>query len=139
MSVYQLKTQFQNTLRPISDNLVKKGVTANQVTVSAIILSAGTAYVIAHAQNDTNKWFILPLSLFIRMAFNAIDGMMAREHGQASKLGAVLNESGDIISDSLLINSLRPHVNSSQLSSSDSLHSHFNLFDRYTYQSWAFR
>jgi phosphatidylglycerophosphate synthase len=26
------------------------------------------------------------------MAFNAIDGMMAREHGQASAKGAVLNE-----------------------------------------------
>lgn len=47
MSVYQLKTQFQDKLRPISDQLVDMGVTANQVTISAIVLSASTAYVIA--------------------------------------------------------------------------------------------
>ncbi|MBO1531135.1 alpha/beta fold hydrolase [Psychrobacter sp. F1192] len=134
MSVYQLKTQFQNKLRPISDRLVEMGMTANQVTVSAICLSAGTAYVIAAvASPDTSEqvidhrskgtmsaeplqikgrqvWWILPVSLFIRMALNAIDGMMAREHHQASSLGAVLNEAGDIISDGLLIGSLTPHL-----------------------------
>jgi CDP-diacylglycerol--glycerol-3-phosphate 3-phosphatidyltransferase len=33
------------------------------------------------------------------MALNAIDGMLAREHGQASRLGAVLNELGDVVAD----------------------------------------
>jgi phosphatidylglycerophosphate synthase len=37
------------------------------------------------------------------MAFNAIDGMLAREHGQQSVLGAYLNELGDIVSDLALI------------------------------------
>jgi CDP-diacylglycerol--glycerol-3-phosphate 3-phosphatidyltransferase len=36
------------------------------------------------------------------MALNAIDGMLAREHGQASRLGAVLNELMDMISDAAL-------------------------------------
>jgi CDP-diacylglycerol--glycerol-3-phosphate 3-phosphatidyltransferase len=40
--------------------------------------------------------------LFIRMALNAIDGMLAREHHQASKLGAILNELGDVLSDAAL-------------------------------------
>ena len=125
MSIYQLKTQFQNQLRPISDKLVSSGVTANQVTISAIVLSASTSYVIVnlpphlYAKNLTIKdssqhsqrfWLLLPVSLMVRMALNAIDGMMAREHQQASTLGAVLNEAGDIISDSLLIASLRPHL-----------------------------
>ena len=140
MSVYQLKTQFQDKLRPISDKLVDVGVTANQVTISAIVLSAGTAYVIAtiDTQSDTvnevidkdlkesnpakpsvyknqkhnshQVWWILPISLFVRMALNAIDGMMAREHNQVSRLGAVLNEMGDIVSDGLLIASLAPHL-----------------------------
>ena len=47
MSVYQLKSQFQNQLRPVSNELVRLGVTANQVTISAAVLSAGTAYLIA--------------------------------------------------------------------------------------------
>ncbi|NRD69932.1 alpha/beta fold hydrolase [Psychrobacter okhotskensis] len=111
MSLYQLKSQFQDQLRPISDALVEQKVTANQVTVSAILLSLGTAYVIAKpAQNQPRLWLLLPSSLFVRMALNAIDGMMAREHGQASRIGAVLNEVGDIVADTALIASLAPHV-----------------------------
>ncbi len=124
MSVYHLKSQFQDKLRPVSDALVTVGVTANQVTISAIVLSAGTAYIIATANEppestelsksskETNRqvWWVLPLSLFGRMALNAIDGMMAREHHQASRRGAILNEAGDIVSDSLLIASLAPHI-----------------------------
>ena len=33
------------------------------------------------------------------MILNALDGMMAREFGQSSRLGEVLNEMGDIVSD----------------------------------------
>ncbi|GAB5388641.1 MAG: hypothetical protein Alpg2KO_16090 [Alphaproteobacteria bacterium] len=36
------------------------------------------------------------------MGLNAIDGMLAREHDQASPLGAVLNELGDVVSDAAL-------------------------------------
>jgi CDP-diacylglycerol--glycerol-3-phosphate 3-phosphatidyltransferase len=36
------------------------------------------------------------------MALNAIDGMLAREHGMKSALGAILNEIGDVVADSVL-------------------------------------
>jgi len=111
MSLYQLKTQFQNQLRPISNTLVEQNITANQVTVSAVLLSIGTAYVIAKpAAEQQRLWLLLPSSLFVRMALNAIDGMMAREHGQASRLGAVLNEVGDMVADTALLASLAPHI-----------------------------
>src|SRR4029453_18389747 len=45
---------------------------------------------------------LLPVTLFVRMALNAIDGMMAREHGQASAAGAVLNELSDVVADTAL-------------------------------------
>jgi CDP-diacylglycerol--glycerol-3-phosphate 3-phosphatidyltransferase len=38
----------------------------------------------------------------VRMALNAIDGMLAREFGQKSKLGAYLNEVCDVVSDAAL-------------------------------------
>ncbi|MGP4732888.1 MULTISPECIES: alpha/beta fold hydrolase [unclassified Psychrobacter] len=111
MSLYQLKTQFQNQLRPISNTLVEQNITANQVTVSAVLLSIGTAYIIAKpAAEQQRLWLLLPSSLFVRMALNAIDGMMAREHGQASRLGAVLNEVGDMVADTALLASLTPHI-----------------------------
>jgi CDP-diacylglycerol--glycerol-3-phosphate 3-phosphatidyltransferase len=36
------------------------------------------------------------------MALNAVDGMLAREHGQKSHLGAFLNELGDVAADAAL-------------------------------------
>jgi len=115
MSLYQLKTQFQNQLRPISNTLVEQNITANQVTVSAVLLSIGTAYIIAKPTAEQQRlWLLLPSSLFVRMALNAIDGMMAREHGQVSRLGAVLNEVGDMVADTTLLASLTPHINNKE-------------------------
>ena len=37
------------------------------------------------------------MTLFLRMALNAIDGMMAREHGMKSPEGAVLPGHGGIL------------------------------------------
>ena len=42
---------------------------------------------------------VVPIGLLIRMALNALDGMMARTYNMQSKLGEVLNEIGDVISD----------------------------------------
>ena len=36
------------------------------------------------------------------MALNAIDGMLAREHDMQTPLGAILNELGDVLSDTAL-------------------------------------
>lgn len=47
-------------------------------------------------------YLVLPLWLFLRMALNAIDGILAREHGQKTVLGAYLNELTDVISDAAL-------------------------------------
>ena len=49
----------------------------------------------------SSRWpfLLLPVTLFLRMGLNAIDGMMAREHGMKSPEGAVLNELGDVVSD----------------------------------------
>ena len=56
------------------------------------------------ARSPHRAWplLLLPVTLFLRMAFNAIDGLMAREHGQASAQGAVLNELSDVIADAAL-------------------------------------
>ena len=42
---------------------------------------------------------MVPIGLLLRMALNALDGMMARTYNMQSKLGEVLNEIGDVISD----------------------------------------
>ena len=102
ISVYQLKPKFQQLLRPLTNGLAKAGITANQVTVFAMLLSIATGAVVVWQQSLV--WFyLLPVVLFVRMALNAIDGMLAREHNQKSKLGAYLNELGDVVSDVALV------------------------------------
>lgn len=100
MSIYKLKSQFQNILRPITRNLAYVGVTANQITILAMLLSCAVGYTI-YIQTYWGL-VILPIFLLVRMALNAIDGMLAREHDMQSKLGAILNEMGDVVSDTAL-------------------------------------
>ncbi len=101
-SVYDLKPAFQNLLRPICKSLCRSGVTANQVTLAAAFLSLLQGLWIYTDPTNRFALICLPLVLFIRMALNAIDGMLAREHGQKSNLGGVLNELGDVASDTFL-------------------------------------
>ena len=98
-SIYDLKPKFQALLRPLTRRLAALGVTANQVTVAAAVLSVAVGTIISLWSEEDWPLLLLPGVLFIRMALNAIDGMLAREHNLKSKLGAVLNELGDVVSD----------------------------------------
>lgn len=98
MTIYDLKPKFQNLLRPIVRQLFEAGITANQVTLAALGLSIIVGALFAIFPSPY-VFILLPFVLFIRMALNAIDGMLAREHNQKSHLGAMLNELGDVISD----------------------------------------
>jgi CDP-diacylglycerol--glycerol-3-phosphate 3-phosphatidyltransferase len=102
MSIYELKPRFQALLRPLVQRLYALGVTANQVTVSACAISVALGLALYYAAPPAGAFGLIPLWMFLRMAFNAIDGMLAREHHQQSKLGAFLNELTDVISDAAL-------------------------------------
>jgi CDP-diacylglycerol--glycerol-3-phosphate 3-phosphatidyltransferase len=97
VSVYDLKPGFQALLRPVVNGLARAGVTANIVTVFAAVSSV--AYGVWLLFGGNLALLLLPVFLFVRMALNAIDGMLAREHGQKTALGAILNEAGDVVSD----------------------------------------
>jgi hypothetical protein len=88
-------------LRPAVAAMARAGITANQVTVFAA--AASVAVGIFLCQPERERWLpILPLFLFVRMTLNAADGMLAREFGQKSRLGAYLNELGDVVADAFL-------------------------------------
>lgn len=101
MTLYALKPRFQALLRPLVGRLAASGVTANQVTLAA---AAGSLLVGALvAWGGARALFVLlPVWLFLRMALNAVDGMLAREFAQKSRLGAYLNELADVVSDAAL-------------------------------------
>lgn len=101
-SIYQLKPRFQAILRPVCNGLAAAGVTANQVTVAAAVLSAAGGALILWWPEAGWPLLVLPAVLFLRIALNALDGMLAREHKMESRLGAMLNELGDVVADAAL-------------------------------------
>ena len=75
MSIYSLKSRFQALLRPIVRALHRLGATANQVTIAAAVISVTIGLLLIRAPRT---WFlIVPVWMLIRMALNAIDGMLA--------------------------------------------------------------
>lgn len=98
ISIYNIKPKFQQLLRPVLAKLYKMGVTANGITWSAIVLSF-TVGGLFYWKPSGFMLIVLPVSLLVRMALNALDGMMAREYKMQSKKGELLNELGDILAD----------------------------------------
>jgi CDP-diacylglycerol---glycerol-3-phosphate 3-phosphatidyltransferase len=96
-SVYDLKPRFQQMLRPAMRGLAQAGITPNMVTLTAVAGSFAAGWCAAY-----HSLWALPLWLFLRMALNAIDGMMARELNQMTRAGAILNELGDVVSDAAI-------------------------------------
>ena len=102
MSIYELKPKFQNLLRPLVRRIYSAGVTANEVTLAACVISVLLGVVLVKFADISALFFLLPVWMFLRMALNAIDGMLAREFNQKSPLGGYLNEATDVISDAAL-------------------------------------
>lgn len=96
-SVYELKPRFQALLRPLAQRLAAAGIGADAVTVTAALLSI----LVGAVAWRFSGWTLLlyPPFLLLRMALNAIDGMLAREVFGPTRRGAFLNEIGDMVSD----------------------------------------
>ena len=103
MTLYGLKPRFQDLLRPIARGLARGGVTANQVTLAAATGSVAIGGLLCLPERAPVLFLVLAAWLVVRLALNAIDGMLAREFGQQSRLGGYLNELGDIVSDAALL------------------------------------
>lgn len=101
ISIYELKPRFQSLLRPLVVQLDGMGVSANAVTLFAMFISCGLG-ILLYISPAPRLFLLLPLWMFLRMAFNAVDGMLAREFGHKSPLGAYLNELTDVVSDAAL-------------------------------------
>lgn len=100
-TIYNLKPAFLNLLGPLTQYLAQQGITANQVTLAAMLLSLILGLLMCLFPSS-QVLLILPVFLLLRMALNAIDGLLAREYQMKSSLGAILNELGDVISDTAL-------------------------------------
>ena len=103
MTLYDLKPRFQSLLRPLVRRLAAAGITANQVTLAAALGSIAIGALLCFDWYKPTLFVLVTLWLAVRMALNAIDGMLAREFGQKSRLGGYLNELCDVVSDAALL------------------------------------
>ncbi len=98
ISVYNIKPKFQQLIKPVMEFMHRKKFTPNHVTLLALFGSILTG-VYVYSNDGWGYLVVVPVYLFIRMALNAIDGMMARAYNEQSPLGEVLNELGDVLAD----------------------------------------
>ena len=99
ISIYKIKPKFQQLLMPLLKLLRRLGISPNSITIFSILLSFVISYFFWKATDNSSYFLIVAFGLLLRMMLNALDGMMARIYNLQSKLGEVLNEVGDIVSD----------------------------------------
>ncbi len=99
VSIYDLKPKFQQLLAPFLEFLIKRRLTPNMITLLALVGSIMVGVIIWITRQQPNWLLIMPVWLFLRMALNAMDGMMARKYDLGTPLGCILNELGDVLSD----------------------------------------
>ena len=87
---------------PLLKLFKKLGISPNTITFSSI-LSFLLSYFLWNAFENSLYFLFVAFGLLFRMMLNALDGMMARIYNLQSKKGEVLNEVGDIISDTQFI------------------------------------
>jgi len=102
-SMYTIKPFYQKLFRRLAGNWM----TPNMATGFGILFSliVGCAFILGGGAPQlgiaSHALFLIvvPIGLAFRMGANALDGMLAREKGLASPLGAVLNEVTDVVND----------------------------------------
>ena len=99
MSIYKIKPRFQQLLMPLLKLLRRFGISPNSITIFSIFFSFVISYFFWNTSDNSSYFLIVAFGLLFRMMLNALDGMMARIYNLQSKLGEILNEVGDIISD----------------------------------------
>ena len=87
---------------PLLKLFKKLGISPNTITFSSILLSFLLSYFLWNAFENSLYFLFVAFGLLFRMMLNALDGMMARSYNLQSKKGEVLNEVGDIISDTAI-------------------------------------
>lgn len=101
LSLYQLKPAFQRLLQPLIAGCIACKITPNQLTASALLISALAGLLLLTAPPSIVLW-AYPLLMLLRMALNALDGMLARQTDQQSNFGALFNEIADVVADLLM-------------------------------------
>jgi CDP-diacylglycerol--glycerol-3-phosphate 3-phosphatidyltransferase len=97
-----VKPRLKKLLYPVAALMARIGITANQVTLASLAGSITVGVLLCAFPGRPALFGILPAWVVVRTACASLDGTLAVEFGQKSRLGGVLNEAGDVISEIVL-------------------------------------
>lgn len=97
-----IKTRSAGWAKYLTDFLVKRDISPNQISVASIAFALAGA-VALNIDNGLVGSIICAVGIQLRLLCNLFDGMVAIEGGKKSDIGSLYNEFPDRIADSLLI------------------------------------
>lgn len=103
MGIYAIKPWFRNRLAGATDLLVRRGVSADQVTSAGVLAALLGGAAIWLGDSWHLLWLAVSVLAFIRIAANALDGLVAIASATARPAGELYNETADRISDAAFI------------------------------------
>lgn len=109
-----IKTRSAGWARRITDILVKRDISPNQISVASIAF-AFAGVVALNIDSGVIGSICCAIGIQLRLLCNLFDGMVAIEGGKKSDIGSLYNEFPDRIADSLLIVGLGYAVGQSDL------------------------
>ena len=101
--MYSLKSRFQALLQPIKYKLVRSNIKPNHITMATCALCLLYSAWLAWSTYTIALLLLLPVLMLVRMALNALDGMVAEATDNKTPEGAVLNEVCDVVADAALL------------------------------------
>jgi phosphatidylglycerophosphate synthase len=101
MALYDVKPRFRALLQGMIPLL--KSIHPDWITLMALACSIAAAALFQITPARRWPFLAIPLLLFVRIALNALDGMVAQATGKARPFGEVLNEATDRLSDAVIL------------------------------------
>jgi phosphatidylglycerophosphate synthase len=97
--LYAHKPGFQQRLAGIADGLARAGVHPDGLTYAGVGCGALAGLALGLSGQSTALLWLVPPLAAVRLALNALDGMVATRRGMARPWGKVLNELADRLAD----------------------------------------
>ena len=109
-----IKTRSAGWARRFTDELVKRDISPNQISVISMLFALFGA-VTLNIDNGVAGSILCIVGIQLRLLCNLFDGMVAIEGGKQSAVGSLYNEFPDRVADSLLIVGLGFAIDQSDL------------------------
>ena len=103
MGIYAIKPWFRGRLSGATDALVRRRVTPDQVTAAGLAAAIAGGVVIWLGDGAPLVWLAVPVLAFVRIAANALDGLVAQRAGLARPAGELFNETADRLADAAFL------------------------------------